>query len=60
MADTFTPILGLTKPEIGASRDTWGAKWNANLDAIDAVLGAATPIGALIDYAGALAPAASG
>jgi len=33
MADTFTPILNLTKPEIGSS--AWGPKINANLDKID-------------------------
>jgi len=42
MADTTTTNQGWTKPEVGASEDTWGTKLNANWDALDALIGALT------------------
>ncbi|HEY8097248.1 MAG TPA: pyocin knob domain-containing protein, partial [Methylobacter sp.] len=42
--DAITPNLGLIKPEVGASDDTWGEKTNLNWDTLDSAISNPTNI----------------
>jgi microcystin-dependent protein len=56
MADAYTPRLALIKPEVGASRDTWGTKWNQNADILDQFVSQFCVVGMIADFAGTSAP----
>ena len=56
MPDTYTPVLNLVQPEVGASRDSWGAKWNDNATIIDQFVSQFCQIGLIADFAGPNAP----
>lgn len=65
MADSFTPTLNLTKPEINQSINTWGNKLNGDMDLIDqfatetdgrldTLEAFRVPVGGIIMWSGAL------
>ena len=61
MADTTTTNYGLTKPEVGASEDTWGGKVNTDMDLIDTQMKvSADAVAATVIVANAALPKSGG
>ena len=55
-----TANLGLTKPTVGGSDNTWGNTLNANFDLLDTAVNKAMPTGGIIMWSGAVSAIPTG
>lgn len=55
-----TTNLGLTKPTVGGSDNTWGNALNANMDLLDTAVNKAMPTGGIIMWSGTVATIPTG